>query len=350
MTELRPADLAAHLRAGPVPVYLVAGEEPLLIEEALGDLRTAARAAGYTEREVLHADGNFDWGLLRAAGDTLSLFGERRLIELRLPGGKPGADGSKALQAYATRPPEDTLLLVVAGKLDSGQRKSAWVRALAGAGASLYCWPLRPADLPRWLGRRLQAQGLQPNREALAELANRAEGNLLAAAQEIQKLLLIHGPGPLTGADVRAAVIDSARFDVFDLPTAILAGDRRRTLRVLDGLREEGEDTFGILGLLARDLRLLSGLQAGHARGGRPDPVFARHRVWKNQQARFWQAGARTPAGTWSRLLPRAARVDWIIKGAAPGRAWDELLQLAIHMASVAAGERPPLSPAERTA
>jgi DNA polymerase-3 subunit delta len=350
MSELRPDALHGHLAKGALaPVYLIAGEEPLLIEESLDALRSAARAAGFSEREVLHVEAGFDWGRLRAARDALSLFAERRIIELRLPGGKPGADGARALQEYAEAPATDTLLLVVTGKLDARQRKSAWVRALAGAGVSVYAWPLRAGELPRWLVARLQSRGLQADREAVVELARRAEGNVMAAAQEIDKLLLIHGPGRLTGDGVRAAVTDSARFDVFDLPTAVLAGDRARVLRVLGGLREEGEEPFGILGLLARDLRVLAGLQAVHGRGGAsPEPVFSRHRIWKNQQPRYWQVATRTRAGAWARLLAKASLVDRVIKGAARGRAWDELVQLAIDMASEAAGERPLLAPKQR--
>ncbi len=344
MTELRIDALDGHLQRGTLaPVYLIAGEEPLLIEEGLDALRRAARAAGYSEREVLHAEGGFDWGRLRQARDALSLFADRRLIEVRLPGSKPGTEGARALQEYAAAPPEDNLLLVAAGKLDARQRKSAWVRPLTGAGVSVYVWPMRPGDLPRWLGRRLQARGLQPGRAAVVGLARRAEGNALAAAQEGAKLLLIHGAGSLSGDDVRAAVTDSARFDVFDLPAAVLAGDRPRTLRVLTGLREEGEEPFGILGLLARDLRVLAGLQAVHARGGSRVAVFSRHRSWKNQQAGYWQVASRNRPGTWAGLLPGAAGVDRVIKGAARGRAWDELVHLAIDMASEAGGERPPL-------
>lgn len=338
--QLRIDGLEGHLGSGLAPCYLVAGDEPLLVEESLDVLRAHARDAGFVEREVLHADASFDWGRLQAAGETLSLFGDRRLLELRLPTGKPGTDGAKALQAFCARPPEDTVLVVVTGGLDKRQRESAWAKAVERAGAMLYLWPIKADQLPVWIEQRCRAAGFQPTPEARDLLAQRGEGNLLAAAQEIEKLCLLAEPGPLDLDTVREATTNSARFDTFDLPAAVLAGDSARVLRVVSGLRQEGEEVPPVLGALARDLRALVALQAVHRVGERPDDVFRAHRIWRGQQARLWRCATSAPPGRWAELLPIAARVDRFAKGAARGRVWDELLSLALAMAMAASGRR----------
>lgn len=338
MAQLRPTDLKASLARGLAPVYLVAGDEPLLLEEALDAIRAAARSAGCEEREVLHADGSFDWGRLAGSGASLSLFSQRRLLELRLPASRPGVDGAKALAQWCAAPPDDVVLVVAAGRLDSRARSSAWVKALARAGHFLYAWPVEGAELPRWITARAAAAGLRLDRDAAALLAARSEGNLLAAAQEAEKLELIHGSGPVDAQAMRSAVASSARFDVFDLPAAARSGDAARVLRVARGLREEGEAPQLLLWALARDIRVLAELQAAHARQSGPDAVFRRHRVPKPQQGELWRTATRTRGGAWEAVLARAARVDATLKGAGPGRPWDELIQLAATMAQTAAG------------
>lgn len=320
------------------PVWLVAGEEPLLIDETCTAIRAAARAAGYSDRQVLHAEtGGFDWGQLARAAGNLSLFSERRLIELRLPGGKPGASGALALQAYCREPPADTLLLVISNRLDGRQRRSAWVEALSHAGVLLYIWPMSLRDLPRWLARRLHSCGLSADRAVVELLAARAEGNLLAAAQEVEKLYLLQGKGRVDLDTARRAVVDSARYDVFDLGEAVLTGNRTRAERICRGLRDEGIEPTLVLWALARDLRVLATLQAlaGDARG--VDAVLRRHRIPKHRQARLRQLANNTPDAAWEELLMRAAWVDRVIKGAAAGRPWDELLQLSFELTALAA-------------
>lgn len=338
MAQFRVEQFPRHLRGELAPVYLVAGEEPLLIEEALGALRARARELGFSEREVLHADTGFDWGRLREARDNLSLFGERRLIEVRLPGGKPGTDGGSLIQAYCKSPPADTLLVVICGRLDGRQRRSAWASAIERAGVSVYAWPVRLDQLPGWLERRLRERGLTPTRDAVSVLAERSEGNLMAAAQEVEKLLLIHGPGALDAEQVRSATASSARFDVFDLPAAALDGDVARVVRVHTVLRELGEEPTLLLWALARDIRVIVDLQCARASRARPDDVYRRHRIWKAQQARYWRVAHQGGEARWLALVERAGAVDAVIKGAARGRAWDELLQLSVEMAWAAAG------------
>jgi len=337
MPSLSIDQLPGRLRQRLDPVYLIAGEEPLLVEEALGELRARLRAAGYGEREVLAVEPGFDWARLSAAADNLSLFAERRVLELRLPQGKPGQDGTRALQAMAKAPPADTVLVVICGRLDARQRSAAWVKAIASAGVMAYAWPVRAEALPRWVAERLRRHGLSVEPEAAALLAERGEGNLLALAQEIDKLALLLDGGRVDAATVRAAVGDSARFAVFDLPEAALAGGVARSARICRGLREEGEEPVLVLWALARELRVLAELQETVHAGGRPDAVFGRHRTWRNRQGALWQLARRAPAGAWPRLVGRAAAVDRVLKGAAPGRPWDELLQLTGEMARLAA-------------
>ncbi|MCS4505003.1 DNA polymerase III subunit delta [wastewater metagenome] len=339
MAELRPEQLPRQLSAGLAPVYLLTGDEPLLVEESLSQIREAARAAGFDEREVLQVEAGFDWGRLREAARSLSLFSSRRLVELRCPDGKVGRDGGAALKEYAGDPPADTLLVVAAAGIDARQRSSAWVKALAGAGVHVHAWPVAAGQLPGWLARRLRARGLEADEEALALLAERAEGNLLAAAQEVDKLSLLYDGGRIGAAEVREAVGDSARFVTFDLPRAVAAGDLARVWRITDGLREEDDEPVLVLGVLARMLRVLLELRAAHAsRRESPDAVFRRHRIRKAEQRPLWQLAGAVPASRWQALLVDAARVDRVIKGAARGRPWDELLHLASEMTRLAAG------------
>ena len=338
MAQIRIDELERHLSGRLAPVWLVAGEEPLLIDEARTGIRLAAHTAGYSERQVLHAGtGGFDWGYLGEAAGSRSLFGERRLIELHLPGGKPGSTGARALQAYCRALPADTLLLVVSDRLDARQRRSAWVEALSRAGAMLYIWPVGRRELPRWIERRLHSRGLSAEQTTIDLLAARAEGNLLAAAQEVEKLSLLLGEGRVDPVTARRAVADSARYDVFDLSEAALCGSRARVDRICRGLQEEATEPTLALWALAHDLRVLAVLQATAGDSRQVDEVFRQQRVPKHRQARLRQLATGTAADAWEGLLSRAAHVDRVIKGAAVGRPWDELLQLSFELTALAA-------------
>jgi len=333
--RLRSDQLAAHLAKPLLPIYLVSGDEPLQLNEATDVLRAAARAQGYSEREVLQVEAGFDWGALAAAGSNLSLFAERRLIELRMPSGKPGDAGSKALCAYAAAATPDNLLLISCGKLDKQQQKSKWFTALESAGAVIQIWPVEPSALPGWIRQRLQGRGLQPTAEAAQLLAERVEGNLLAAAQEVEKLALLYGGGGLDAEQVRSAVADSARYDVFELADTALAGDGARCARVLEGLRGEGDDPVLILWALVREVRALAQVAAGQAAGTPLETLFQQHKVWDKRKPLYQAALKRHNLRRWRALLRRAARLDRICKGAEPGNPWDELLQFSLLMAGV---------------
>lgn len=332
MTELRVEQIERHLQGSLAPVYFIHGDETLLVNECADAVRAAARAQGYSERQVFSVEAGFDWNTLRAASDSLSLFAERRILELRLPGGKPGKDGTRILREYAERPAPDTLLLIVAGKLEAAARRSKWALALGQAGVSLAVWPVAAAQLPGWIDRRLRALGMRADREVLQLIAERVEGNLLAAAQEIEKLFLLHGAGELDIDAVVGLVADSARYDVFTLVDTALSGDAGHAQRILSGLRAEGVDPVLVLWALTREIRALTGM-ARQLRGSGLAQVLAAHRVWDKRKAPISAALERIRGRQWWQLLQHCARLDRVIKGRAAGSAWDELLQLTLRLA-----------------
>ncbi len=335
--KLRPEQLAAHLNKTLAPVYFVCGDEPLLVAEACDAIRARARAAGCTERLVFNVESGFDWGGLLQARDTLSLFAEQRVVELRLPTSKPGDAGSKTLIEYVARPPQGDVLLIAGGKLEKEGQRSKWFTALDQAGVVVQVWPVDAAALPGWIAARMRAKGLRPSAEAAALLAERVEGNLLACAQEIEKLLLLHGEGALEVDAVAAAVVSSARYSVYDLVDRALAGETAQCARMLHGLRGEGEEPVLIVWALAREIRALARMRAALAQGLPPERVFADNRVWDKRKPMVKAALRRHPLAAWHGLLQQAGRVDRVIKGAAAGNVWDELLQLALALAGVAA-------------
>lgn len=336
MTQVRPEQLDATLKRALAPVYFIHGDEPLLVGECADAVRAAARAQGYSDRQVFALEAGFDWDSLLAASDSLSLFAERRLLELRMPAGKPGDKGARALRAYAERPPEDTLLLITSGKLEPAARRSKWVQALERAGVAVSVWPVQAPQLPAWIGRRMRAAGMQPTPEALQLLADRVEGNLLACAQEIEKLLLLRGPGPVDADTVAALVSDSARYDIFALVDAALLGQAGRSQRMLAGLRAEGVEPVLVLWALAREIRSLTLMSASLSRGEALARVLAAQHVWDKRKPAVGGALQRLSHAECRRMLLYCARLDRVIKGRSAGSAWDELLQLTLRLAGCA--------------
>ena len=341
---LKADGLAAHLQARQksgalAPIYVVAGDEPLLAIEAADAIRTAARAMGHSEREVLHADARFDWSRLEQATTALSLFAEKRIVELRLPGGKPGKAGGEALRAFAESPPADLLALISLPRLDRDTRGSRWAAALEHAAVWIDVERIERQALPEWIGGRLARNRQRACREALEFIADRVEGNLLAAHQEIGKLALLHPPGELSLEQVADAVLNVAHYDVYALVPALLAGDGGRALRLLDGLRVEGEPLPLVLWVVAEELRTLLRAQEAVA-AGRPFPVVARElRIWGPREKLMPKALRRLSAATLAALLARCADIDRLVKGlAAPGRDSDPWLELGDIALACAAG------------
>ncbi|AZL72163.1 MULTISPECIES: DNA polymerase III subunit delta [Pseudomonas] len=335
--KLSPAQLNKHLQGQLAPVYIVSGDDPLLCQEAADAIRGAARQQGYDERQVFSADANFDWGNLLLAGASLSLFAQRRLLELRLPSGKPGDKGAAALIEYCANPAEDTLLLISLPKLDGSAQKTKWGKALIEGGHCQFIqiWPVDAQQLPQWINQRLSQAGLTAQRDAVDMIAARVEGNLLAAAQEIEKLKLLADGNQITVETVQAAVADSARFDVFGLVDAILNGEAAHALRMLEGLRGEGVEPPVILWALARELRLLAGLAQQFSQGVPLDKAFSQARppVWDKRRPLVSKALQRLSAQRWAMLLQDAQRIDAQIKGQAEGSPWTSLARLALLMA-----------------
>ncbi|MBL8258810.1 MAG: DNA polymerase III subunit delta [Candidatus Competibacteraceae bacterium] len=333
--RLRPEQLAGHLRKSLAPAYLVFGEEPLQSLEAADAIRAAARARGHSERDCLTVEAGFDWSALARRAASLSLLAERRLLELRLGDAKPGEAGARALEAYAARPAEDAVLLVTAGKLDWATQKSRWFAALDGAGAVVAALPVEPRQLPGWIERRLRARGLNPAPDAVALLAERVEGNLLAAAQDIEKLALLAEGSALAAEAVLAVVDDSARYSIYDFADAGLLGQPERTARILNGLREEGVEPVLINWALHQDIRRLVALAFARERGQSLEPVLAEQKVWEKRKPLLRQALQRLSATDCRALLRACARTDRTIKGVETGSPWDELRANGLRLAGV---------------
>ncbi|MCX7893273.1 MAG: DNA polymerase III subunit delta [Burkholderiales bacterium] len=330
--QLRATELDAHLARTLAPLYVVHGDEPLLSLEAADAIRARARAAGHSERVVLAAERGFDWGALGAAAASLSLFGDRRIVELRIPSGKPGTDGAAAIQAYCARPPGDTVTIVSLPRLDKAGQGSAWFGALGAAGVVVNVFPVERSRLPEWIAARLARQKQRAAQEALDFIADSVEGNLLAAHQEIQKLALLYPPGELSFDDVREAVLDVARYDVAQLSEAMLAGDRVRLARILASLEGEGEAPPRVLWVMSEDVRAAARLQRAGARPAAE--LFRELRIWNEARQRLLARAAKrlSPAAV-ADALEHCARIDRMAKGLAKGDVWDELLALGLRFA-----------------
>jgi len=329
--------LATQLKSPLLPCYIVSGDEPLLVQEVTDQLRQAAVAQGFDSRESHHVETGFDWQNLAASADALSLFSSRRLIELRFNKPTPGDVGSRALRELAQRMPVDTVFLIIMPKFDGKAKTAAWFKALDKIGAVIQVWPLERRELGQWLAARMRQQGLQADQDAIHLLADYVEGNLLAAAQEIDKLALMQPGARISAATIEAGISDNARFDVFGLVDSALAGDIVRVQRMVTMLEKEGVATTLILWALARELRTLVKLARNAGPAGQVDSNLARSLgVWQKRLPLVVGALKRQDIRAWQRLLRRAARADRVIKGAAVGSAWDELLQLALAIAGAA--------------
>jgi DNA polymerase-3 subunit delta len=324
--------LPQHLGRGLAPFYAILGDEPLLALEAGDRLRTQARTQGYGERKLLVAESGFEWGSLAAAGASLSLFAERRLIELRIPNGKPGVAGAEALQRYCAAPPPDTVTVVHLPALEWKTTQSSWFQALEASATLIEARIVDRSRLPRWLAGRLEQQNQRCDEQTLAFVADRVEGNLLAAWQEVQKLGLLFPAGKLAYEDVRKAVLDVARFDIGSLSNALLAGNAEHFVRVLDGLEAEGAGLPLVLWALANDLRSAHGLVRALQRGAPMANALREARVFGPRRAPMERAARRWSALQIESALVRAALIDRAIKGLDRARPWDALRELGMDL------------------
>jgi DNA polymerase-3 subunit delta len=334
--------LQQHLARELKPLYAVFGDETLLALEALDRIRARARAEGYSERTVLTADSGFKWNELAFAGSEQSLFAARKLLELRIPTGKPGPAGGEAIQRYCEGPPPDTVTLVCLPGLDWRAQKAGWFEALDRAGVVIEAKAVTRKALPEWLAGRLGAQKQEADRETLEFIADRVEGNLLAAHQEIQKLALLFPAGKIAYGQARGAVIDVARYDVFSLGEALLEGGVLHLARMLDGLRGEGVAPPLVLWAIAEEIRAIGRVLEGVGAGRTPPQLWRDARIWGNAHQQLMQRHHRrfTRDQVEAAIL-HAARADRMVKGLIRGDVWDELLQLALRFA-ISAPARPP--------
>lgn len=332
--KLNSDTLGTHLEQQLLPAYLISGDEPLLTAEATDAVRAKARAAGFTERETHFMERGSAWSDVRASANTLSLFAERRIVEIRLPSAKPGKEGGAALVELLEARDPDRVLLITAPRLDRDAQGADWVRAVEAHGAWVQVWPVDVSRLVGWLRTRAKRLRLTADDAALELLAERTEGNLLAAHQELEKLRLLARGDRITTDDVLGSVADSARFDVFQLGECALAGDSARALRMIDGLRAEGVEPTLVLWSLSKSVRDLWGAVHGSSGGGA--------RAWPRQTAALEQGRRRAGQLSFLRLAARAVRADRMIKGRLSGNPWDEMALLAVDICARPALRLPP--------
>lgn len=349
--QLRPDQLSAALARGLKPIYTIHGDEPLLAQEAGDTIRAAARQAGYTERKVYSVSGaHFDWSGLLGASQAMSLFADRQLIEIRIPNGKPGKDGSEALQRYCESLSDDVLTIIHLPRLDRQQQQSGWFTALDAAGATVRVEPVERRALPQWIAQRLAAQGQrvadgEAGAQTLAFFADRVEGNLLAAHQELQKIALLYPTGTLSFEQVESAVLNVARYDVFKLGEAVLAGQTARVLRMLDGLRAEGEAPVLVHWTLAEDIRALKRVKDMVDQGKPVQMALREARVWGAKERLFERLVPLLADHTLAHWVEAASICDGLVKGLKhphwPLDAWDGLKRLALMVTQHTAAPKP---------
>ena len=339
--ELKPEQLAGHLANGPLrPAYLIAGPEALRVLEAADAVRAAARAQGVSEREVFEAEGQRepDWNAMQASFRAPGLFSSRRLIELRLPSGKPGKEGAAVLAEFCGDPPADVTLMVVAGDWSMKQHGGKWSDAIGRIGVISVCWAIKPHELAGWIERRLRSHGITADNAAVQVLADRVEGNLLAAAQEVDKLALLSDGQPLDAPRMQQLVADAARFDVFRLLDSAMNGQGVQVSRMLAGLRAEGVAVPALLGMVVMELQRCAALAQVAAQGGNMATEFKAQRIWDSKQAVYRRALQRHDARHWEAFVAQAGRVDRIAKGRGrpgydPADAWLALERLLLAVA-----------------
>ncbi len=333
--QVKLFELERHLDRTLAPIYVVSGDEPLQCEEALDRIRESARARGHDERVRMEAGKGFDWSTLQGAADSLSLFTQKRILDLRMSSGKPGDAGSKALIAYVQHPSPDNVLIISTGKLDPATRRTKWYRAVESAGVSVQVWPVDAPQLAAWIRERGARLGVRMTTQAAELLGERVEGNLLACAQEIDMLALLYPSITIDPGHIMGSVGDSARFSIFDCVESALQGNARRVLRISQGLAEEGTEPVLLNWAFAREIRLLESVAAQAERGLGVERALDKQKLWEKRKRPLAAALARHPAKRFRRMLRRLAVIDRIIKGAAPGNAWDELTRIGLGLAGV---------------
>lgn len=324
--------LEASLTKPLLPCYLVAGDETLLVQEAMDAIRAAARNQDYGTREVHDVTAGFDWNVLATSAGSLSLFAEKRILEVRIPSGKPGRDGSAAIANLVQIAGDDLVILVETPKLDKSAPK--WVQAIESVGAYVQVWPLTQRELPSWIADRMKKTGLKPDADAVRLLTDRVEGNLLAANQEIEKLALLLGEGTVTGKDIELAVADSSRFNVYKLVDAAVEGQEARALRMLGRLRTEGMEPVIVMWALTRELRALATIAESTGSGANLASAMQKSGVWRSREALVRRCIGRHGKSSFYCLLQIARRADAAAKGQVALDPWQLAAEIVVGLAA----------------
>jgi DNA polymerase-3 subunit delta len=329
-----PADkLAGSLDRDLAPLYLVSGDEPLLVQESCDLIRSKLRDSGYSERDLFHVEGSFDWEQVLFSANSMSLFAEQKILEIRMPSGKPGDKGAAALKDYIEHMPDDTVMLLVLPRLDASTQKTKWFKALESAGVFVQVWPVSLGQMPRWLSGRFSRAGLKAEREAVEALIDRIEGNLLAAIQEIERLKLLSSDGTIRLKDIVEGVADSSRYDLFAFIDAAVEQDATRTLKIAQGLRMEGAEILYVTAMLAREVRSLSAMAAKIESGQSVDSAIQAGRVWQKRKPMVQRCLRVHRLSDFLDMEKRIAEVDKMVKGLAQGDPWNTLTGIALSLA-----------------
>ena len=327
-----PEKLKAHLESGFKPIYLLHGDEPLGMMEAADLIRRSAAEQGYSEREVVIANEDADWSTLKNTLDSMSLFAEQRIIDLRMLSGKPGRVGAAMLKDIALTPPTQELLLISSGRLDRAQMNSAWFKAIDKVGVTVTFWPLKLSELPRWIETRMKACGLSSTKEARTLIAERVEGNMLAAQQEIERLSLLFPDQEIDAKCVLAAVANSARYSINDVVDAVMGGDPARAVRVIDGLRDEGVTPILVLWALTQEIRSGTHVAQALAVGKTPQSAMKSAGIWGNREGPLKLALARHTERSWLSLLSQSCEAERVLKGQGDGDVWQILKDMSVRL------------------
>lgn len=335
--RLRVDQISGHLEQGLLPVYVIFGDEQMLVEEAGDVIRQYARKRGADDRQVWHVDGRFNWSELQWQEQTMSLFASQRLLEIRLPSGSPGKEGGEALRRYIENPPVDTTLLIISGKIDARSQKSKWFTELDRIGVTMPIWPIDLANLPRWILQRMQQRGLKANQQIASLIAERVEGNLFAASQEIDKLQLLCPNGQVDEQTVLESVADNARFDAFGLMDTVFSGQVVKIPRMISRLKAEGVDILAVFSAVTWALHRAVNMAIQVEQGGRMDQVFASQKppIWDKHRPMMQQALLRHNSQQWQAFLQQMAKIDQAAKGSLQACPWSLLEQLCMHVAGI---------------
>jgi DNA polymerase-3 subunit delta len=334
---LAQTQLATHLKQGLQALYVLVGDEPLAQRECLDTIRATALAQGFDERTSLAVERNFNWQQIHSYGQSISLFSSRRLLEINIPNGKPGVEGGKALQAIASQAMPDTTVIVILPALERESKNSTWFSALEKKAVAIALDEVDANHLPKWIAQRLAQQGQHTSAATLDFLAHQVEGNLLAANQEVQKLGLLYPQGELSDATVREAVLNVSRYDAFQLGEAVLAGDTARTVRILQGLQDEGEQAVAVMNPLMWTLRPLVRIKQAEMRGENVVNAMTSARIYGDKQSLVKRALARLSLRQLEAALQKLADIDKTAKGVLLGDGWLEISRLCFGLAKVSA-------------